>query len=209
MQLALDHVLLAVDDLAAAAVEVERRYGLASVEGGRHPAWGTANRIVPLGDTYVELVTVVDRVTAATSGFGRWIASGRPRRPLAWAVRTNSLEATARRLGLTVTPGFRAIADGEVISWRSAGIDEAAAEPSLPFFIEWADRAHFPGRSAVAHLGGATKLGQVNLTGDQPGWHRGSVVMICQSPSRRAHLGSSASCLSRGPVNWTSSSEGL
>jgi hypothetical protein len=39
---------------------MEGRYGLASIEGGRHPGWGTANRIIPLGDAYIELVTVVD-----------------------------------------------------------------------------------------------------------------------------------------------------
>ncbi len=48
-----DHVLIAVPDLASAGQELEARHGLASVEGGRHPAWGTANRIVPLGDSYL------------------------------------------------------------------------------------------------------------------------------------------------------------
>ena len=45
----LDHVLIAVTDLEAAAREFEARHGLSSVEGGRHRDWGTANRIVPLG----------------------------------------------------------------------------------------------------------------------------------------------------------------
>ena len=56
----LDHVLIACTDLEAAAREVEARIGLASVEGGRHRDWGTANRIVPLGSSYLELVAVVD-----------------------------------------------------------------------------------------------------------------------------------------------------
>src|SRR5687768_15600144 len=46
----LDHVLVAVTDLAAAARTIEAEYGLMAEEGGRHPGWGTANRIVPLGD---------------------------------------------------------------------------------------------------------------------------------------------------------------
>src|SRR5829696_3110347 len=45
----LDHGLIAVADLAAAAREIEARHGLASVEDGRQPDWGTAPRIVPLG----------------------------------------------------------------------------------------------------------------------------------------------------------------
>jgi hypothetical protein len=74
--LELDHVLIAVQDLEAAARELEARHGLASIEGGRHAARGTANRIVPLGETYVELITVVDEAEAAASVFGRWVDSG-------------------------------------------------------------------------------------------------------------------------------------
>jgi hypothetical protein len=55
-----DHIVYAVDDLEAAAERLRREFGFASVVGGRHPGWGTANRIVPLGREYVELVAVVD-----------------------------------------------------------------------------------------------------------------------------------------------------
>jgi Glyoxalase-like domain len=37
----LDHVVIAAADLEAAAVVLEERYGLNSVEGGPHPDWGT------------------------------------------------------------------------------------------------------------------------------------------------------------------------
>src|SRR6476469_4083347 len=53
--------MIAVTDLDAAGREFEARHRLASVAGGRHPGWGTANRIVPLGDAYLELVAIVDR----------------------------------------------------------------------------------------------------------------------------------------------------
>ena len=88
----LDHVLIAVADLATAGREIEARYGLVSIEGGRHPGWGTANRIVPLGDAYLELVTVVDEAEAARSSFGSWVAEASPAfaKPLGWAVRTTS-----------------------------------------------------------------------------------------------------------------------
>jgi hypothetical protein len=79
----LDHVLLAVTDLAAAGRELQVRYGLASVEGGRHPDWGTANRIVPLGASYLELIAVVNQAAAADSSLGRWAPVARP----AWADR--------------------------------------------------------------------------------------------------------------------------
>jgi hypothetical protein len=75
----LDHVLLAVTDLAAAGRELQARYGLASVEGGRHPDWGTANRIVPLGDSYLELIAVVDQAATADCLAGRCVPVGSTR----------------------------------------------------------------------------------------------------------------------------------
>jgi len=164
----LDHVLIAVSDLAGAAREMAARYGLASIEGGRHPDWGTANRIVPLGETYLELIAVVDEAKAAESAVGRWVAGARPElaRPLGWAVRTRELDAQARRLGLTVRAGSRAAPGGELLRWRSVGVEEAAAEPSLPFFIEWGQRTPFPGRAGVTHPVGSVEIVSLVLEGD-------------------------------------------
>src|SRR5262245_13448232 len=75
-QMELDHVLIAVTDLEEAARGFESRYGLASVDGGRHRDFGTANRIIPLGSTYLELVAVVDPGAAAGSSFGWWVDRG-------------------------------------------------------------------------------------------------------------------------------------
>ena len=161
-------MLLAVTDLVAAGRELQARYGLASVEGGRHPAWGTANRIVPLGDSYLELIAVVDQAAAADSSLGQWVASRASRlgRPLGWAVRTGELDAIARRLGLTVHSGARVAPSGEVLRWRSAGMDQAAAEPSLPFFIEWAAGVRLPGTTAVTHPAAPAAISKLYLEGD-------------------------------------------
>ena len=144
----LDHVLFAV--ARASAPHLPRQYGLEPYEGGRHPGWGTANWIVPLGDAYVELVAVIDEGEARGSAFGRWVAEtvracgG----PLGWAVRPDDLDASAARLGLAIADGSRTMPAGERIEWRSAGIEEAARRPWLPFLIEWADPASFPGKTA-------------------------------------------------------------
>jgi Glyoxalase-like domain len=168
--LELDHVLIAVADLDAAAREMDARYGLASVEGGRHEGWGTANRIVPLGDVYLELVAVVDEAEAAGSEFGRWVGrmrpTGRPIRPFAWAVRTGELDAIAGRLALTTTPGSRAGRDGRLLSWRLAGMDEAVSNPSLPFFVEWDSHAALPGRAPVSHREGRVEIAELHVTGN-------------------------------------------
>ncbi len=161
-------MLIAVADLESAGREMEVRHGLASIEGGRHAAWGTANRIVPLGDSYLELVAVVDGAKAAENTFGRWVASGvsRSPRPFGWAVRTTELDELARRLDLPVHAGSRTTPDGVQLRWRSAGIDQAAAEPSLPFFIEWGPETAYPGRAAAHHRAGSATLARLTLDAD-------------------------------------------
>ena len=164
--LTIDHVILPVADLAQAAAEMDTRYGLASIEGGSHPAWGTVNRIVPLGDAYVELVTVIDPEAAAQAAFGRWVAGATPGRPLGWAVRTDAIEAVARSLGLPVIPGYRAPSGGELITWRSAGVDVATRESGLPFFIQWGDGVALPGAAPVRLPRGRARVKRLVLTED-------------------------------------------
>jgi Glyoxalase-like domain len=160
----LDHVLIAVTDLDAAARELEGTHGLASIRGGRHRGWGTANRIVPLGDTYLELVAVVDRGEAAASAFGRWVAGAATDagRPFAWAVRPDDLDAVAQRLALEVHTHSRDSPDGSQLSWRLAGLEAATAEPPLPFFVQWTGGT-FPGRSADPQ---PASIARLSLRGD-------------------------------------------
>ncbi len=165
--LAIDHVILPVRDLAAEVARLKARYGLVSVEGGRHPAWGTANWIVPLGESYLELVAVADREAASRSAFGRWVASALPGSPLGWAVRTDSIDAVGRRLGQPVLPGSRVDPRGALIAWRSVGVEIAVREPGLPFFIQWGDGMQVPGAAAVRHRDGSVSLTLLSVAADQ------------------------------------------
>ena len=128
----LDHVMIPLADLSKAVTGFERRYGLVSVEGGRHADWGTANRIVPLGDSYLELVAVVDPAEASQSAFGRWVANARAGQPLGWAVRTDDLAAVAGRLGLNIGSGSRFTATGELLRWQIAGLSARWPSPGCP-----------------------------------------------------------------------------
>jgi hypothetical protein len=160
----IDHLLIRVGDLDDAARALDDEHGLVSVPGGRHPGWGTANRIVPLGEIYLELVTVVDESEAVGSLFGRWVSEARPG-PMGWCVRPRSIEAEARRLDLPVAAGSRGTASGGLLTWRYAGFEQAAVEPALPFFIEWGDPALFPGRIAAEHSSGPIELAEIVLRG--------------------------------------------
>ncbi len=150
----LDHAILAVPDLEGAGAEIERRFGLTSAPGGSHPAWGTGNRIVPFGSTYLELMAVVDEAAAADSWFGRHVAAtvAEGERLLGWVVATDGIDQIGERLGLDVSSGSRARPDGSTLTWRLAGLEHAMASNALPFFIEWdgPTEAH-PGAAAAEH----------------------------------------------------------
>lgn len=168
MTLELDHVLIAVSDLADGARVLDERYGLASIEGGHHPSWGTANRIIPAGDAYLELVAVVDDERARASAFGRWVATAGRRliQPLGWAVRSTSIDDVAERLHLDVARGSRAAPDGRILEWQTAGVERAASDPALPFFIEWGHDTPHPSEVPQAQSSGMVEIRALELRGD-------------------------------------------
>jgi Glyoxalase-like domain len=167
--LRLDHVVYAVPDLDEAAVRFRGEFGLDSTEGGRHERWGTANRIVPLGDQYLELVAAVDEPVATETAFGRGVLD-RAARGGGWftiAAVADDLDAVATRLRLEVGSGSRTRPDGQTVRWRMAGLDDPRREPWMPFFLIWdvPDELH-PGRARAGHGVRATGLGWVEVGGD-------------------------------------------
>ena len=153
-------MIYAARDLDSAAVLIEDELSLPVLPGGRHTGLGTHNRIVPLGDGYVELLAVADREEAMASDFGRGLLArlGEVGEGLfAWAVAVDAVEAVADRLGLAVTTierqGLRA---------HVAGLAESMADPSLPFFIR-----RDPGVADPAAAGDAGGITWLEVAGDQ------------------------------------------
>jgi hypothetical protein len=158
----LDHVLIAATARPPDTPELPSASGLEPTVGGRHPGWGTANWIVPLGDSYLELIAVVDEPVARQSVFGRRILGSADGSTVGWAVRPNDLAATAGRLDLDLGEGSRMRPSGERVEWRMAGIEEAVERPWLPFFIEWGDPASFPGATRTP----AARAVRLEIEGD-------------------------------------------
>ncbi len=170
--LGIDHLVIACADPDAAAAELEREVGLRPGGGGRHDALGTFNRLVWLGDTYLELIGVFDRAMAERAWVGgpavRALDSGGGL--ATWAVATDDLDADVARLnaggaGLSeVMPGERRRPDGDVVRWRLSEPRELGPERP-PFLIEhdassaeWSpdDRAARAGESHP--IGGPVRL---------------------------------------------------
>lgn len=166
----IDHVVLGSLDLDATSERFLDEHGLASVPGGQHAAWGTSNRIVPLGEDYLEFLAVVDPAVAEASRFGRFLSqlTAEGDRWFTVCLADDDIDGTAARLGLEVVPGARVRPDGSEVRWRGAGLEDAKRDPWLPFFIEWhvAPDA-YPGRMRAEHRIPATGISWVEIAGDE------------------------------------------
>ena len=183
--LGIDHLVVAVADPDGAALALERELGLAFTGGGRHDRAGTFNRLVFLGDTYLELIGVFDRslvMAGATFPVGRAALAllDEGREGLAtWAIATDDCAAEARRLRAAGSPigepvaGSRTRPDGEVVRWLTAFPQLGPGEP--PFLIEhepagteWGPVAR-QARAAFRHpAGGRLRVGSLDLPVPDP-----------------------------------------
>jgi hypothetical protein len=165
MLLGIDHLVIAVADPDAAADELAIALGLEAGGGGRHDRLGTYNRLLWLGDSFIELIGVFDRDLARDSWIGaptvRAVETGGGL--ATWAIATDAIAADVMRLrqhGSDLRepmPGERTRPDGRVARWWLAPPPTLAPD-GPPFLIEhdpagaeWtpadrAERATGPGR---------------------------------------------------------------
>ena len=190
MLLGIDHLVVAVDDPDAAAAAMVARLGLAATGGGRHETGGTRNRLIFLGDAYIELIGVEDRALAAAHPIGaavvRALDAGGPGL-VTYALATDGTrrEATAlRSAGSPIseaTRGSRIRPDGAVVAWQCAFPPTLGpAEP--PFLIEhelvgpeWGEDARRARSTFVHPFGGPARLGGLELAVADPA----SVAAAC------------------------------
>ncbi|HWL90042.1 MAG TPA: VOC family protein [Actinomycetota bacterium] len=206
----IDHVVLAVRDLDASAARLWGDHGLRFAPGGRHPRWGTANMIAPLGDDYLELLGVVDEEVGSNSVLGRTLMelSADGDRWFSVCLADDDIDATAARLGLTVQPGSRTRPDGTEVRWRGAGIEERGDDLWLPFFISWDVPAELhPGAAPAEHRVPVEGIAWAEVGGDEPrlrGWLGGGdapIRVIGGDPRVRAvclHLRDGSEIVLRG-----------
>ena len=98
------------------------------------PRWTRRRRLGPGSDA---------GCSNAPSGGGGWFTI---------AAVAEDLDAVAARLGLEIGSGSRTRPDGEILRWRSAGLDDPRREPWMPFFLAWdvPEELH-PGRARAGH----------------------------------------------------------
>ena len=176
-QVSIDHVLVAVTDLAESAQRFEAAYGLTALVGGRHPRVGTANMIVPLRSEYLELIAVVDVEEAAqapsSKRITRAVAEGRTF--ATWAARTDHLDAVRERVQAArlqvpaVFAGSRERPDGVTLRWRTQFLVPPGEPSVLPFVIEWhVPPGMHPAETSVKHRSGASGIRALRLGDPDP-----------------------------------------
>ena len=181
MLVGIDHVVLACADPDATADVLERRLGLAATAGGRHDALGTFNRLIWLGDTYLELVGVFDVELASRSWLGRPVIAALDAGEgglATWSIAVDDLDETLRWAPpgaglLGPEDGERRRQDGRVVRWRLARPDELT--PTASFLIEHdleAAEWSLPDRAERAHeqhpFGGRARLAALEIEAASP-----------------------------------------
>jgi hypothetical protein len=160
----LSQVIFGVADLDV-ATDRFTALGFDVLDGGVHPGVGTANRVIPLGSQYIELLGVVSAERARENEYGRSllraIASGD--RLVRWSLRTGAIDAVAQRLGIAVEQRERARPDGELLTWRAAGLAVALADSTMPFFMQWDLDRQYPGAMVANHRNGARGVTSLSL----------------------------------------------
>ncbi len=141
--LALDHLAISAPTLEEGAAWVEARLGVPLEGGGRHAEMGTHNRLLSLGDLYLEVIAIDPR--APRPAWPRWFDLDRfagPPRLTNWVTRCADLDAE-----LSASPAGvgrpMALARG-AYRWRMA-VPEGGVLPfdgGFPALISWEGPAH-------------------------------------------------------------------
>ncbi len=72
----IDHLVVTASDLEAGAAAIRTHLGVDPAPGGAHPTMGTHNRLLSLGESYLEVIAVDP--AAASPGRPRWFGLDRP-----------------------------------------------------------------------------------------------------------------------------------
>jgi catechol 2,3-dioxygenase-like lactoylglutathione lyase family enzyme len=167
MLTALDHIIIGVHNLEHAARIFSEKLGLAVSGGGTHPTGGTTNRIIVIGDTYLELIAVREPTEAQQSMLDR-LALGEGYLNFALASDDIAQDSAAmRQRGVKIigpNAGALTSADGYTRRWSRTDVERSELAQHYPFLIQHDSsgeerRARLAGgQTPPEHPLGATKV---------------------------------------------------
>jgi hypothetical protein len=137
----IDHVVLAISDVARGSAQLGAACGVKPVAGGKHPNRGTQNALLSAGSR-VYLEVLAPQEGAELSAEYKELRTVADLRPIDWAVSTRDAAATVRKLkaaGYGVSElqeGSRMTPEGKLLRWKTFGVTQPELQLA-PFFIEW------------------------------------------------------------------------
>jgi len=158
LRMRLDHLSYAAgpDGLDGTAARLGSLLGEDFEAGGIHPRFGTRNRVLPLtGDTYLEVVAVLDHPASDKAPFGQAVRNRSERGGgwLGWVLGVEDIADAERRLGRHAVQGNRRRPDGFDLRWKQLGVRGLQSDPQLPFVVQWeVDAAEHPSAGASGNV---------------------------------------------------------
>ena len=136
--LSLDHFAITATRLDDGVAEVEEALGLSLDPGGQHPHFGTHNRLLGLGDVYMEVIAVDPSAPQPKSP--RWFDMDNfhgPTRLTNWIVQTSDLDAALAALPDGV--GIPIALERGDLRWKMAVPDDGKlpCDGAFPAVIAW------------------------------------------------------------------------
>jgi hypothetical protein len=163
----LDHIVIGVNDLAAATADFQRA-GFQVTPGGEHSSGNTHNALVTFDDgAYLELIAFKDKQIKPEHHWGARLAKGEGY--LDFALAGSDLESEAKRLDQAgiehsgVRPLGRLRPDGQRIDWLL--LNPVSGNNPIPFLIHdiTPRELRVPGGAAAKHSLGASGVAGVRL----------------------------------------------
>ena len=148
-QPAIDHLVFACSDLETGVSLISDRLGATPVGGGRHPAWGTHNSLLGLGERcYLEVIAPDPEAGTPEQGTPAVFSGPDPGKLTTWAVAVGGLSAERltqsgvdRLLG-SVHHGSRELGDGTRLEWSLTDPARTLHGGTVPFLIDWGESRH-------------------------------------------------------------------
>jgi hypothetical protein len=168
VRMRLDHLSYAAgpEGLGACVQRLGARLGAGFTDGGIHPSFGTRNFVLPLaGGCYLEVVEALDHPAVDRAPFGRAVRNRTADGGgwLAWVVAVDDIAPIEARLDRTAAAGHRRRPDGFDLRWAQIGVNDVAADPQLPFFVQWlVDAGEHPSDG-----GSRVRLHRLEIAGDE------------------------------------------
>jgi hypothetical protein len=143
----LDHVsyVTSHEQLSDTVQRLGSRLGIAFVDGGIHPRFGTRNFTAALKNgQYIEVVCPLDHPATEQTPWGKAVSAKANEGGgwFTWVFSTDDISPIATKFGREAIEGHRTRPNGSDLKWKQIGVKEIADSRQFPFFIEWLSKEH-------------------------------------------------------------------